>query len=239
MQQQQAYKILFLVDCAEQIKLPTTIVPYILLDCSKVLNDDMMEHYTDVLEHGHWDLILLCNGKGAFPKIIQQLVLHQHLYHGVPILFFPYANVSELTMHHLLPIHPMQFGTQVPVNNKKYRAMDRDWLICDFWHMVVHNVCTICCDSAYRSSAIAKKDTHVIATWVDGVPLIAQRHHAMVINMCLSHYQTIGTDAHKLIQQTVHYLLLKYARKALQCHLVKMRAFTNVIFWFAKNNDAQ
>lgn len=218
--------ILFLGDNFSDAKIPSSINCHVVA-CFELEEDTEPSIFvpTKKMLETSWDLIMVWNGVNKPPSKMQQFVLQQFVWKLVPVLFFPYANVNDLQIPELLAIHPLQSGEQNSMNDK-----NAGMIICDKQHPVLQNIKTIKCDSLFRGSAAARADTQVLATWGDGVPMVAQRMHAMVINLCLCNSEVKNTDFFLLIEQAVQYLLHKYAKnQRMQNVLYKITAYKDIV----------
>lgn len=173
-------------------------------------------------------ILLASCGYVTWQAPIQQYVCDMHQRH-VPIIIFPYSN-STGTMNDcklMNHVHALQGGKQESVKGN-FTNEDTTIVRTLPHHPLLYQVQTFQCNSMGRIAADPMPDTTVVATWCDGVPLIAERDLIISLNFCPYNVST-STDAMKMIRNSVLYLLGKNMR---HLNVQRIRAFLDVKFVF-------
>lgn len=168
-----------------------------------------------------YDVIMLYNGSMPLNTQLLNYVIAQHQM-GVPIILFPYMALQSSSFNSPLiqPMHPLEFGTQQGCgSNNSFIAVCKH-------HAILQQVSTFSCSSVHRQLSNAKKDTIVIATWADDIPLIAERNNVVALNFCLTHFD-LNSDASMMIANTITYLVNKNRRKMFK---QVPKAYCDIIF---------
>lgn len=126
----------------------------------------------------------------------------------MPIIFFPYPCSALYQLPVLEQVHPLIFEDDQNWND----PMRDSFCILEKWHPIVQGFAgnnLLECDFGYRDAARPKQQSTVIATWHDGVPLLAELGNTMCCNFSLG----VTEKANKLILGIISYLLEKREKR--------------------------
>lgn len=174
----------------------------------------------------YYSLILVFNGNCSFDDQVQDFILRKHA-QGTPIILFPYTNSTNLLLEQLQILHPCKHGNETSVRDDITNANSTLVKIIPH-HPVLQNVQSFECPSMFRVAAPAKPDTIVIATWLDDVPLVAERGNVLHCNFCLTN-SNANTHVTLLVHQAISYMLKKNTRMLLLERLKSTRAYCDVV----------
>lgn len=159
-------------------------------------------------------LLMVFNGYGIVPQHVEDYILQQYK-KQVPIILFPYPGFPTTHKYSdaLYAIHPLLPGLQEAVDPQKYGPEKQNLMVKKQpQHPILQNVKSLSSPSYHRSAQHAKAGTNVIATWVDGIPMIAECDRVVSLNFCLANYN-ISTNGGIVISNTIEYLLHKCYKK--------------------------
>lgn len=184
---------------------------------------------------GKIQLLALFVATKVFSTEIQQFVLHQHVYNNVPVMLFPYAACKELALLELSQIMPMHLEGHEAAPSKHFKQdfenqINTKYLPVDKNHAIL-NKCNFTMETTEygRDNCTVKSDAHVIATWMDGGPLLVERDNVVWLNFCLTNSEP-KSELSKLVHNTIEYLLHKKKQNVMQMVMYKCVKFVDVAF---------